>query len=373
MQARDLDCFRLAEWRQDRRKALGEHRLAGARRAAQQRVVGAGGGDHDRPDGVLLPPHVAEIRSGEIGWALAPGVRRHPIAHGGARRIVASSAAEHTNGAAKVLDDGDVQAIDQPGLVRARAGDCQPAEAGSHGGLRDRQCPTRRPDGAVKGELAEQRDALELIRRKLPAGSQDRAGEREIEPGSCLGHVARCEIGGHSPRRELISRVEDRRLDALTRLTHRGIGKSHDRERGQPGPDVHLDGHAPGVQAFNGERMRSCKHGDASSRRCSGLEQAKLGRAWDGTLVGVVHPAHVRGAGRRMRLPETRRMRRVCRAACGPARGRAMHAPDSDAQRRPTGRRGAVRRSLRSRSCCPTSASRSPLARLCQSADRRSP
>ena len=59
--ARGLDRFAGDQLGQDRRHALGEHRLAGAGRAEHQEIVRAGGGDGDGPLGHLLPADVGEV------------------------------------------------------------------------------------------------------------------------------------------------------------------------------------------------------------------------------------------------------------------------------------------------------------------------
>lgn len=60
----------LAQWRQDARQAAGEHGLAGAGRAAQEQVVGAGRGDLQRAPRLRLAAHVGEIG---LGFAIRGG------------------------------------------------------------------------------------------------------------------------------------------------------------------------------------------------------------------------------------------------------------------------------------------------------------
>ncbi len=122
--------------------------------------------------------------------------------------------------------------------------------------LRHCQRASARPHAAIERQFPEQRVALQPLPPKLPAGREQRAREREIQARPRLWHVARREVGGDPPGGELIAGVEDRRLNALARLTYGGVGETDDRECGQPGADVDLDGHVSRVQPFDRERMR---------------------------------------------------------------------------------------------------------------------
>ena len=59
--SRCLDRLVRRQHRQDRRHALGQHGLAGTRRADHQQIMAAGGGDRDRPLGHLLAADVGEV------------------------------------------------------------------------------------------------------------------------------------------------------------------------------------------------------------------------------------------------------------------------------------------------------------------------
>src|ERR1700737_4237566 len=56
-----LDCLLEGHRWQDRRQALGQHRLARTTRPYHQSVMDAGGGDFERPLGLLLAAYFAEV------------------------------------------------------------------------------------------------------------------------------------------------------------------------------------------------------------------------------------------------------------------------------------------------------------------------
>jgi hypothetical protein len=62
MNARDLESLLARQGRQDPGKTAREHRLAGARRPAQQQVVPTGSGQLQRSPCPFLASHVGEVR-----------------------------------------------------------------------------------------------------------------------------------------------------------------------------------------------------------------------------------------------------------------------------------------------------------------------
>ena len=57
-----LDLLLKGHFRQNRRQPLGQHRLAGARRADHQAIVSTGSCDLQRPLGVLLPLYICKVQ-----------------------------------------------------------------------------------------------------------------------------------------------------------------------------------------------------------------------------------------------------------------------------------------------------------------------
>jgi hypothetical protein len=281
----DLERLLVAERRQQRRQALREHRLAGAGRAAEQEVVGTGGCDLQRPDGVVLAAHLSQV-----GQRRGRPAGRRP---GRGRGSIGRAAMQDANGGGQAFRDRDGEAVDERCLLGARAGEDERAQPEALRGVRDGEGAARAAYAAVEGELAEQAVAAQPLRWELPGRGEDRAREREVEPRPRLGDVRGREVDGDPPRRELEARIEDRRPDALARLAYGGVREADDRERGQAGADVDLDRDVAGIEPVDRERVSSREHRLSSP----GLGQGRLGAAWDGTrgrppvAAGRAHPS----------------------------------------------------------------------------------
>ena len=125
-----------------------------------------------------------------------------PLVAGRLGQRVGGAAAEHAHRAAQALDDRHLEALDQPRLARPLGREHQRRQPGLERRLRDRQrALLAGSDRAVERELAEQHVALQPLARELLAGREHRAGEREVEAGADLRHVARGEVRGDPPGR----------------------------------------------------------------------------------------------------------------------------------------------------------------------------
>src|SRR5205807_10381625 len=121
-------------------------------------------------------------------------------------------------------------------------------------GLGDGEGAVALPQLAVEGQLAEQHVRRQPLAWRLFAGGENRAREGEVEAGTRLAHVARREAGRDAPGREVEPGVANRGLHANTRLAYGRVGQADDRERGQPGADVHLNRYAEHLQPVDRER-----------------------------------------------------------------------------------------------------------------------
>ena len=270
-----------AERRQDRGDALGEHRLAGSRRPAEQAVVPARRCDHQRAHGVMLTAHFAQVRAG----ALASPRTTRPGGRRGQR--IGAPPREHAHGAAQPLDGRDLEVLDQPRLARTQAGEHERAEVppgawpGRPRAFRDR--PRRSPSSASSPNSTWPSSCSRGI-CPLAASSAQASARSSAAPA--FGTSPGREAGGDAPGGKLEARVEDRRAHAFARLPHGRVGEPDDRERGQSRAHVDLDGHMPWREPLDRERVCPRQHPPRAPpcRRLS--ETSKLGGAWDETLGG---------------------------------------------------------------------------------------
>ena len=169
----DLERLVLLKRRQQTGEAPGQHRLAGAGRAGEEQVVGAGGGDLEGPAGLVL--------AADVGQVLDQGDR------GIGRR----AGATQVGPADQPLPDlpergraGDPQAGDQSGLDQVGLGDDQEPGARPAGGHGGRQHALDRADVTAEPELADGPQALQGGRRhppgRAPGGRSRWAGRTRI-------------------------------------------------------------------------------------------------------------------------------------------------------------------------------------------------
>ncbi len=165
----DLERFVGEQRRHDRREAAGEHRLADAGRADEQRVMGAGGRDRQCVARGLEAAHVDEVE-GLVGVG---GVGRHRRRVGwiGPGRFAFQAGVE----LAEAAGDAHVGAGDERGFVRVGGGH----DHVGHAGLRPacgRCRARRRPAGP--GRRGRARRAPRRRRARRPGARRRRRGAR---------------------------------------------------------------------------------------------------------------------------------------------------------------------------------------------------
>ena len=174
------------ERRQDAGQAAREHRLAGARRPAEQQVVAAGGGDLERAPRTLLSAHVGEV--GPSGLGAVQRRRRGSSGGGGSRspRKYATASARCCTGTGSMPASADL-GPDSAAQTRRRESPSRRAPSAAA------SAPRNRPQPPVERELADRRMPGERIRagaaatRRAPPA---RSGGRTPSP-PCAGRRAR--------------------------------------------------------------------------------------------------------------------------------------------------------------------------------------
>ncbi len=251
MHHRGLEQLARRQRRQQARQALGQHRLARARRSDEQKVVPAGRGDLQRPLGALLAAHVAQVGNGRaVHHRTGPG-RRH---HLGAAHMV-----DHRDQGTRRQQAG----FAGPGRLGAIGLRADQTEAERIGGDRRGQGPGHRRDAAVQAELADRRPRLEGVHRQHAHGAHQAERDGQVVVAALLLHVGRRQID-HDAFGQGEAEAGEGRAHPLAALGHRLVGQAHDEEGGvDPAGvgDLDLDVHPPGLDPLERHRDHARHHG----------------------------------------------------------------------------------------------------------------
>ena len=211
-----------AERRQDPRQPRGEHRLAGARRADEQQVVAARGGDLQRAPRDLLPAHVGQVRRRRPATAGAAVAARPPAAASqGSPRSSATSALRF-GGACTSWPPTTAASPALSGGTTSR----RTPRAARPGG--DRQHAAHRPQRAVERQLADEQRAVERRRVDDARRRQHADRNRHVERGAVLAQVGGRQVDGDPARRQLEPAVLERAPDAHAPLADARVGEADD-------------------------------------------------------------------------------------------------------------------------------------------------
>src|SRR5229473_3496371 len=259
---RHLEGLAQVQGRQDPGEAASQHRLARARRAAQQEVMPAGGGDLDRATRLLLAVDFREVVLEDFGGRLMGCVDE-----GSGRDLLLAQQVRDELGQVGAGDH--LEAFDQGRLVRVRDRNEDPLEPGSFQAAGRDQHPVHVSYGAVERELAQERAAGRRVAADFC--ERDRDGDREVEAAAVLAHLRGSQVDGQALAGKVQAAVLDGGANALAGLLDGG-GSETDMRR-QPRL-------LRGLWAFKS----SSKHGSphpASSLR----ELADLPTRWGGEMA----------------------------------------------------------------------------------------
>ena len=236
--------------RQQAGEAVGEHRLAGARRPDQQQAVRAGRGHLQRAARAGLALDV-----GQVGQRRRRGGRlaRRPgqLARAGG---VAVAGQEGLDDVAQRARGADVHALDPRRLGRAlrRQHEAARAAALAHG-QRQRERAAHGPQLAGQRQLARELAAREARGVQQALRGQHAERDRQVEAARLLGQVGRRQVDGDLlVVRKREAALRERRAHALARLLDLGVGQSDQREAGQAVGEVDFDDDLGRMQADQG-------------------------------------------------------------------------------------------------------------------------
>ena len=217
MQHRGLERVVRVERRQQSRKTLRQHALAGARRADEEQAVRACSRDLERALCAGLATHVGQVRrcDRELGQPGAgrelerraaiecvPHLReRRRAGHAGARRD------------ARLFGIGE-RHDELPACARGM-GRCR--EQAAHG-----------PQFPGQRQFAVELRALEPGGLQLARGGEDSKRDREVVATAFLGQVRRREVDRQPAGRKLELALGKRRAHAIPALSHRGFRETDD-------------------------------------------------------------------------------------------------------------------------------------------------
>ena len=98
------------------------------------------------------------------------------------------------------------------------------------------------------------------VRLTTARRGQHADGDRQIECGTGLAHIAGRKVDGDSRQRELETRIPHRGADAIAALLDARIGQADQLKRREAAADVDLDVHAARVDADHGRALDRCEH-----------------------------------------------------------------------------------------------------------------
>jgi hypothetical protein len=181
--------FARGQGRQDRRQALSEHRLAGPRRAAHQKVVASGRRNLQRALGAFLALYVTQVQ--------LMSARRAQSGFRAGQHLQALEVVGKLNQRAgrKNLKIGR-----RPRRLWAAGRRANQAFVGRIGGDRRRQHAGDGADRAVKSEFPDHRKTVERVGRNGANRRHHRKRDWQVVMAAFLRHVGRREVDGDALR-----------------------------------------------------------------------------------------------------------------------------------------------------------------------------
>ena len=187
MDARHLERRLRVERREDAGQPPREHRLARARRPAEQQVVPAGCGDLERAPRALVPSHVREVgRRNRLRMARRCDLVRLELAP------------QIGDGIGEMPERQSLDAGERSLGRRLRRAQ-QPLDAHAPRALRDREHAADPAQPPVERELADSCMAVELRVRQLPRRREHRERDRQVVARAFLAQARRREVDGDAP------------------------------------------------------------------------------------------------------------------------------------------------------------------------------
>src|ERR1035441_5722884 len=241
---------------QDRRHALGQHGLAGTRRADHQDVVASGAGDLDGALGGLLSADVFEVDVELLRFSKERVAVRFDRENAIARVHEVDHVEERTHWV-------DVDAGDHGGFFGVGFGDDHAGNFASAGLDGDGQGTTDTAHTAVEGEFANEKAVGHFLLGEAAISADDAEGHGKVESRAFFFDVSRGEVDGDVRGGNVVAAVFQRGADAVAALADGGVGQADRVEVVLIALDagaVHLDLDDVGIDAVNGGAESFVEH-----------------------------------------------------------------------------------------------------------------
>jgi hypothetical protein len=242
MDHRGFEQFGGRQRRQQARQALGQHRLARTRRAAEEEVVTPGGGDLQRPLGVFLTFDVAQV---EAGFRLQYRTGRRLAHHLRASEMV------HQRDQRARREDGRIA---RPGRFRTAGFGTDEAKAPAARGDGGGQGPGHRHDTPVQGQLADRAPAVQAVRRDDAHGAHDGERDRQVVVAAFLGQVGGGEVHDDALARHGQAKARKRASNPLAAFADRLVAEADNDDGALAAGQLDLDVDAARFNPLKGDR-----------------------------------------------------------------------------------------------------------------------
>ena len=215
----------------DAGQPAGQHSFSGAGWANHQQVVAASGGDFQRPFGVWLTAHIAQIPFQHcFWWSVRLSSRWLQGAAG--RQLLAHFQQVPRPQHFRSIGQSRFSSV----VFRGQQG-----ASGVTAGQRRRQYPAHPAQFTTERQFTKEFILIQPGAVDLPGGGQDAQRNRQIETSAFLGQIRRGQVDGDATDREFKLAVEDCAAHAILAFLHRRFRQPDDGQPRQPAGQMDFD------------------------------------------------------------------------------------------------------------------------------------
>lgn len=237
MNGGNFEYFPFIRWWQQTRQAAGEHGFAGARWPKEQQVVPTGGGDFQRPFGLELAAHIAQVQgAGCVGQGLSLSLEQVlPVVQVGADLQEAGRAINA--GAGTQCRFGSVVGAEDHCPLGVTTG-----QGGGQGG-------SHRAQFARERQFTEKFVVAELRQRNLAGGGEYAQGNGQVKTSALFGQVGGGQVDGDASRGKFQMAIKYGRAHPVLAFFYGSFGQANNGQARQAVGQVYLNGNQRGGDA----------------------------------------------------------------------------------------------------------------------------